>query len=586
MKKTGQGWIWFVFIVLAGWRAGAANVPSEDEIPGQSFDDRFSTNWYAAVRAVLPAGDLGMTNFDWKEATNGLARESDQGNLAARSLWGWALLVTSNSPAAKESGLKLLLGSAAQGNMGAMLNLGFLYEGGTYVRRDYDQAFRWFGRAAEAGNSEAELQLGGCYHYGLGITPNLPLAAKYYRLSADQTNFVAMKSLGYLLMNGYGVEKSLDQAKYWFLRSAQEGKNRRAMYNLGAIYMQNGLDHPDDTNAMAEAFNWFKQSAELGDPLGAEALCGFYFRGSGGAETNLAKYCYWRFRAAFMGATDSQFYMGKAYQNGDGLAKDGAESLKWYWKAAAKNHPEAIYNLAVHYLGDQTNRNSQKMAHELMLRAANLGHREAQFQCALSSFRGDFGLDCDGGQDWLMKAATNGWSRAEFWLFELYYKGVSPGKGCPAYPRDRDGAIKWLQQASQQGNLPAQNVLAVMLLQARDMDPDKRAAEKLLRNAAVHGFAQAQNDLGFAILSGSISSADSTEAALWCQLAVWRATDPTLLKRANVNLANALMQLTPEQQQEVQSRAQHFQPVPIPQVDPKLPDWQQNPDYRLEDGRF
>jgi len=408
------------------------------------------------------------------------------------------------------------------------------------------------------------------------------MAAKYFRLSADQTNYVAMKSLGYLLMHGYGVKTNETEAESWFKRAANEGGNRRAMYNLGVIY---SLKYPD-TNAMAKAFKWMQQSAELGDALAAQEVANFYYRGWGGTETNLARYHYWRLKAATVGATDSQFFMGQAYRLGDGVPKDPQTSLAWYGKAAAKNHPEALYDLALHYLEDKTNRASLQMAHEFMVRAAQMGHREAQLQCALNCFRGDFGVDCESGNQWLAKAAENGWFRAEFILFQLYYNGVAPGKDCPAYRQDKIEAIKWLRRAAAHENPQAESTLAVMLIRGLDVEPDKVAAEKLLRDVAAHGFAPAQNDLGFAILNGDIASTDPEEAAMWCKLAMLHSSDPNISKRANVNLTNALARLTGDQQQDVERRVAGFQALAIPELDPKVKDWQKNPAYQQENGQF
>jgi hypothetical protein len=457
-----------------------------------------------------------------------------------------------------------------------------LFEGGKYVRRNYNEAFYWFGRAAELGNAEAQLQLGGCYHYGLGTTPNYSMAAKYYRLAAGQTNYVAMKCLGFLLMNGYGMETNEDEARSWLLRASKEGGNRRAMYDLGVLYSRK---YPD-TNAVMEEFKWMKQSAELGDALAADELSHFYYRGWGATETNLANYRYWRFKAAFLGSTEAQEVMGQAYRTGDGVPVDLENSLVWTSKAAAKNQPDALYNLAVRYYEARTNHDSLLLADKLMLQAAQMGHREAQFQIAMSFFRGDVILSSEYGTEWLAKAAENGWPKAEYTLFQLYYNGVPPGKDCLAYPKDKAEAIKWLRRAAEHGYFQAQSMLAVMLIRGLDMDQDKAEAEKLLRNAAQHGFVPAQNDLGYAILSGGLTTTDPTEAAMWCGLAVAHATDPIIARRANVNFANAMRNLTFDQQDQLNQRVHNFQPQATPEMDPKIQGWQKNPAYQPEDGRF
>lgn len=566
-------------LLLLGCSEAGASFPSNDMLQPRDLDT-LSTNWVAEAKAALPS-KYSTQDLSFQQLTNLLRQESVKGSNAAQALWGTALIVQSRSQSEADEGLELLRNSATNGYAPAMLQLGFLFQGHRHFNRDYTNSFHWFRLASEKGNAEAQLQLGVCYRYGLGTAADFELAAKYYRLSAEQTNYVAMKNLGYLLMRGYGVKKDLGEAKQMLLRAAQEGANRRAMFNLGVI---SSMSSPD-TNAMAEAYRWYRQSAELGDALAMQALAGFYHPGWGVVETNLDTYRYWRSKAATSGATDAQFLMGWACRTGDGLPKDSQASLEWYRKAAAKHHPRALYDLALHYLEDKTNRASLVFANEYMLRAANVGHREAQLQCAMSYFRGDLGPpDFEGGKRWLAMAAENGWARAEFILFRFYYNGAKPCPECPRYPQNRPEAIKWLQRAADHESLEAQDVLAVMLIQGKDIDGTKGEAERLLRNVAEHGNALGQNDLGFAIQHGDTAQVDFVESGMWCQLSASHAADPNLLRRCQINLSNALSRLTVEQKLEVENRVKAFQARSVTGPDPMLKGWEENQIYEQEDG--
>ncbi len=572
----------FVWAWLAVSSAQGITLLSEQGLPEAEFGSRFSSNWYAEVRWVLKDHKELPEPLDFATATNTLSLETRRGNVEAKALWGIALIVLNPSSETADAGLQMLREAADAGNVSAMLNLGYMYETGRYLPKDYSLAFRWFSLAADKGDAEGELQTGGCYHYGLGTTQDFSLAAKYYRYAAEQTNYVAMKSLGYLLMNGYGVEKDNEQAKKWLLRAANEGGNRRAMYDLGVLYAQS---YPD-TDAMVQTFWWTKKSADLGDALAADELANFYYRGWGVTETNLDQYRHWLFKAASLGSTDAEFFAGQACRAGNGVHKDADQSLMWYWKAADKNHPEALYDLAVHYHEDRANPASAKLSSELMVRAARMGHREAQLQCAYIYFRGDLGQDCAAGKDWLLQAATNGWPRAEFLLFQLYFRGASPMPGCAIWPKDTVEALKWLRLAARHGHFQAESTLAVMLIQGEDVEKDPVQAEKLLRDAAGHGYAQAENDLGFALLHDDILSTDPLEAAMWCKLAVSSSSDPVFLGRASQNLANAMSRLTFDQQQQVADKVAKFKALPAPSMDPKVDHWERHQDYQAEDGSF
>src|SRR5439155_936139 len=152
----------------------------------------------------------------------------------------------------------------------------------------------------------------------------------------------------------------------------------------------------------------------------------YYYHGWG-TQRNLDMYRDWRLKAATLGSTAAQCTMGAAYLTGDGVPKNPEYSLTYYRKAAAKNHPAALYGLALHYQSENTNAFSMKLALDFTLRAASAGHREAQLQWAMNCFRGDVvPPDFEGGKRWLMAAAENGWAAAEFFLFHLYWKGAPP----------------------------------------------------------------------------------------------------------------------------------------------------------------
>lgn len=563
-------------VLVLGWRR-TAGATARLLLP-----PTLSTNWAAQVEAVLPPRALRRGELTFQRTTNLLCRESRHGNRAALELWGLAEVGDSHTPEQLQAGIQMLKSSAGKGYVPAMLNLGDLYETGRYVTTNYDEAFHWFGLAADHGSAQGELELGGCYHYGLGTIPDLPMAARCYRLAAGQTNYAAMKSYGDLLINGLGVPRDLDAAEYWFTRAAMEGGNRRAMYDLGVLYAMKA----PDSNAMAEAVHWYREGADRGDALACDALANCYATGWG-VRTNQASYRHWLFKAATLGDTDAQYRMGAAYRTGDGVPQDTETSLEWYRKAASKNHPEAYYDLALHYLRETTNRLSLQLGEYYMCQAARAGNREAQFQCALSLFRGDvMPRNFKEGQEWLLKSANNGWARAQFALFQLYFYGIPPGPGCPAYPKDQAQAVNWLREAATNGDLRAQSTLALMLIQGKDMDENTLEAEQLLRSAAERGYAQAQDDLGFAILHGDLGSTDWVDAAMWCELAEEHATDARTRERAEENLSNAMDRLTPDQQAEVERRVKEFKPIPIVQTDPLMPDWETNSDYQQEDGRF
>jgi hypothetical protein len=290
--------------------------------------------------------------------------------------------------------------------------------------------------------------------------------------------------------------------------------------------------------------------------------------------------------SATLGATEAQYRMGAAYHSGDGVLADEAMSIEWYQKAAKKNHPGALYNLAVYYLNDKSNAASAELSTKYMRRAAEAGNLAARWFYALGCLRkGCASPEYEVGQQWLTNVAQNGWGPAEYTMYQLTYFGIPFMTNCPHGPANKAEGIQWLRRSAEHDHLPAMAMLAAVLLKGADTDKDPVAAEQLLRKAAATGYPNAENDLGYGLLAGNFPSIDPLEAATWCQLAA-RATDPKLARRAKVNLANALARLTPDQQTEVARRADSFQPVLLPQPDRLMKNWDASPAYHMEDGYY
>jgi hypothetical protein len=72
---------------------------------------------------------------------------------------------------------------AEQGNASAQTYLGFMFETGRGVPRNYTEAAMWYRRAAEQGDSLAQYSLGLLYDRGFGVPRNIVEAAKWLELS-------------------------------------------------------------------------------------------------------------------------------------------------------------------------------------------------------------------------------------------------------------------------------------------------------------------------------------------------------------------------------------------------------------------
>jgi hypothetical protein len=95
-----------------------------------------------------------------------------------------------------DSALRVWRPLAEQGNPGAQLNLGFMYDNGYGVPQDYKEAIKWYRRAAEQGNDRAQYNLGLMYDNGDGVPQDYVQAHMWYDIAgvavaAKYRDFVA-----------------------------------------------------------------------------------------------------------------------------------------------------------------------------------------------------------------------------------------------------------------------------------------------------------------------------------------------------------------------------------------------------------
>ena len=306
--------------------------------------------------------------------------------------------------------------------------------------------------AAEKGDANAQYSLGNCYEYGKGVPKNEVEAAKWYRKAVEQGHEQAKKALDMLI----NFNPSLEQKK------KTNGEDAVTQYSLGEQY-------EIDQN-MTEAFKCYRKAAE-------------------------------------QGMAPAQYKVGTFYENGEVVAKDEAEALKWYRKAEEKNN-------------DQARQASMNLIHsnpslvpielsdtqKLYLKSAEKGDVKAQLSLADSYYK-------DGHTNeaikWYRKAAEQGNAEAQFDFGMRYY---SSGHGVDT---SIDEALKWFRKAAEQGHAQAQFCIGSCFETGNGVNKDIAEAVKWYRKAADHGYADAQFYIGSSFETGNGVNKNMTEAVKW-----------------------------------------------------------------------
>ena len=92
-----------------------------------------------------------------------------------------------------------------------------------YDRGDVETALGEWQAAASAGDARAEYSLGFLYQTGEGVPRDFEQAINFYRLAADHGNTDAQVALGNLCRLGLGMETDLVQAYMWYTLASQSG---------------------------------------------------------------------------------------------------------------------------------------------------------------------------------------------------------------------------------------------------------------------------------------------------------------------------------------------------------------------------
>lgn len=145
--------------------------------------------------------------------------------------------------------------AAEGGDVNAQLKLACLCLGGN-GERDYAEALRWYGKAADLGNREAQFSLGFMYLEGLGVPQSYKVAFSWFLLAAEKGESSAQANLGWLYENGFGAPQDDAEAVRWY-RKAALNEDPYAALSLGLMYSR-GCCPPTDPDA---AYVWISIAA-------------------------------------------------------------------------------------------------------------------------------------------------------------------------------------------------------------------------------------------------------------------------------------------------------------------------------------
>lgn len=159
---------------------------------------------------------------------------------------------------------------------------------------------------------------------------------------AENGDAVAMGELSYRYVRGVGVRVNKAEANRWMATAASNGLERA----IGVCY-SNGIGVEKDPK---EALKWYRKAADKGDICAMYNIwaCCHNKRNRQLSEEEVSPEEAMRLLrfAADQGLEIAMDYLGRCYENGQGVEQDINEAIRWYRKAADKGDAVAMEHLA------------------------------------------------------------------------------------------------------------------------------------------------------------------------------------------------------------------------------------------------
>lgn len=160
---------------------------------------------------------------------------------------------------------------------------------------------------------------------------------------------------------------------------------------------------------------------------------------------------------ATLGDTEAQFQLGQYYSTNKVGEGKSYKALRWYKKAAEKDHKEAQLALGNCYFnGNGTDQNYSEAYKWYQLAAQWSSNKEARFRLGYCLFYG-LGVNADYTEafNWFDRASggfSDGHPEAQFYLGLCYAKGLGTEP-------DLNQAVKYFSRAAEQGNEAAKHYI-------------------------------------------------------------------------------------------------------------------------------
>lgn len=394
-----------------------------------------------------------------------------------------------------ERAIALFEKSAAEGNVGSMINLYRFYSDGTIVAQnqakakiyldsalaasqftisdrmklaellldplsqsyDPEKGIAFLESAAEAGQKQAPFQLAKFYGNKRSRYYNPVKAFRWHSRAAAEGGLTSMLWVAEAATNGVGTEKDPDLARLYFAEALKRAKTQDAEV-FSKIGMAYKLGHGTPQN-IVEALKWFEKAANLGDAQ---------------AKLEFGRVVIWDTvpgytpqdglrmmdEAAATGEANAFLEIGKVLSSGLAATVNYKRAYQYFLRASEAGITEANYHLGILSLAGLGTARDPEKALAYLKRAASEGFAPASFELGVQWLTGGFGeRDEQEAFKQFSRAANAGEPEAYYYVGKAYLEGWGTG-------RDVVKAKAALAISGETGHVPSKRLLKKLEPQA------------------------------------------------------------------------------------------------------------------------
>lgn len=364
---------------------------------------------------------------------------------------------------------------------------------------------------ARSGDVPSQLQLAGEYFFGRNRQQNLTLALYWFRKAALAGNPQAQYNFGLCMLNGWGCEKNPAVAMYFFHKAMQQNLSKAAIQYAKLLFsgVEGGTFENENLPPVAadpaRSIEILRPIANAGDNDARLILAKILFTDPVTHGRELRELL-----SAYVGSAadpDSEaliIYAACLRSGFGGFIPDPAAGFAILERAAAKNHPEAMAQLAEMLFNGFGVPVDRQRALALYDAAIKLGSPRALTDMGMLKLAGFMTAhDPAGAFQYFLQAAEKDYPPAMRKLGDCYAAGIGTAG-------DNAKAIQYYMQAAEAGDAQAAFILGESFRDGDLTGKNPAMAFNFFQLAARAGFPPALRETGKALLYGNGVAADQT----------------------------------------------------------------------------